>query len=122
MAQKIEAIYGVQLEYLERLDIGPFYSPYTDNGAAVKSLIETPEDCILMFSKSSVVRMGEEERIGLKEWFLGWRTGDEYEGQFSPVITSPQYILMPHRLIQKVHNLNITLKEHTKMFGVTSKG
>ena len=122
LADKIEAIFGVQLEYVERFDVGPFYSKYTENGTAVKSLIEADDDCIMMFSKASVVRMGEEAHVGLKEWFLGWRTGDEYHGEFSPAINSPQYILMPHRLIQKVHNLNVTLKDHTKMFGVTSKG
>ena len=122
LAEKIEAIFGVQLEYLERFDVGPFYSKYTENGAAVTSLIEADDDCLMMFSKASVVRMGEEGHAGLKDKFLGWRTGDENVGQFSPAINSPQYILMPHRLIQKVHNLNITLKDHTKMFGVTSKG
>lgn len=76
----------------------------------------------MMFSKSSLIRTGEEEREGLRERFKGWRSGDEHIGHFSPVINSPQYILMPHRLIQKVHNLNITLKDHTKMYGVTNTG
>ena len=122
LAQKIEAIEGVQLEYIERFDIGPFYSIYTENGQAVRTLIDSDQDSIMMFSKSSVIRAGEEERLGLRERFNGWRSGDTHTGAFSPVINSPQYILMPHRLIQKVHNLNITLKDHTKMYGVTSKG
>lgn len=122
LAPKIEVVEGVQLEYLERFDIGPFYSMHTDNGEAVRSLIESPDDCIMMFSKSTVVRTGQEERAGLKERLKGWRSGDTHLGAFSPAIESPQYILMPHRMIQKVHNLNIKLKEHTRMFGVTQEG
>ena len=122
LAEKVEAIVGVQLEYLERFDVGPFYSLYTDNGKAVAALVESEQDCIMMYSKSSVIRTGQAERAKLRERFVGWISGDEHAGQFSPVINSPQYILMPHRLIQKVHNLNITLKEHTKMYGVTSEG
>lgn len=118
LAKKIEVIEGVQLEYLERFDVGPFYSLYTENSETVRTLIESESDCIMMFSKSMVVRAGEEERIGLKERLKGWRSGDTYLGEFSPVIASPQYILMPHRLIQKVHNLDIVLKEHTQMFGI----
>ncbi|MCP4397257.1 MAG: hypothetical protein GY801_08170 [bacterium] len=122
LAEKVEAIVGVQLEYLERFDVGPFYSLFTDNGKAVGALIDSEEDYIMMYSKSSVIRTGQAEREKLRERFVGWISGDEHAGQFSPVINSPQYILMPHRLIQKVHNLNISLKEHTKMYGVTSEG
>lgn len=118
LAKKIEVIEGVQLEYLERFDVGPFYSVYTENSETVRTLIESESDCIMMFSKSMIVRAGEEERTGLKERFKGWRSGDTHLGEFSPVIASPQYILMPHRLIQKVHNLDIVLKEHTQMFGI----
>jgi hypothetical protein len=122
LAPKIEVIEGVQLEYLERFDIGPFYSIHTDNGEAVSSLIDSPDDCIMMFHKSTVVRTGQEERAGLKERLKGWRSGDTHLGEFSPPIDSPLYILMPHRLIQKVHNLDIKLKDHTRMFGVTPEG
>ena len=122
LAKKIEEIEGVQLECIERFDIGPFYSIYTENSETVSTLIDSNSDCIMMFSKSTVVRIGEEARTGFRERFKGWRSGDEYTGNFSPVINSPQYILMPHRLIQKVHNLNITLKEHTNMYGITSTG
>ena len=122
LAPRIEEIEGVQLEYLERFDIGPFYSVHTDNGEAVKSLIQSPDDCIMMFNKSTVVRTGQEERAGLTERLKGWRSGDTHLGAFSPPIQSPQYVLMPHRLIQKVHNLDITLKEHARMFGVTPEG
>ncbi len=122
LAEKVEAIVGVQLEYLERFDVGPFYSLFTDNGKAVGALIDSEQDYIMMYSKSSVIRTGQAEREKLRERFVGWISGDEHAGQFSPVINSPQYILMPHRLIQKVHNLNISLKEHTKMYGVTSEG
>ncbi len=122
LAKKIEDLEGVQLECLERFDIGPFYSLYTENSQTVATLIESERDCIMMFSKSMVVRTGEEERNGIRERFMGWWSGDEHVGHFSPAINSPQYILMPHRLIQKVHNLNISLKEHTKMYGVTSTG
>ncbi len=122
LAKKIEEIEGVQLECLERFDIGPFYSQYTNNGETVNALLESEKDCIMMFSKSMVVRTGEEERTGIREKFLGWWSGDEHIGHFSPAINSPQYILMPHRLIQKVHNLKLTLKEHTKMYGITSTG
>lgn len=122
LAKYIEEIEGVQLECLERFDIGPFYSVYTENTPTVRALIESENDCIMMFSKSMVVRTGEQERTGFRERFKGWISGDEHIGNFSPAISSPQYILMPHRLIQKVHNLNITLKEHTKMYGITSTG
>lgn len=122
LAKGIEAVEGVQLEYIERFDIGPFYSQFTENSDTVKRLIETGEDSIMMFSKATVVRTGEEDREGIGERMKGWRSGDTAIGTFSPQIGSPQYILMPHRLIQKVHNLNITLKEHTKMFGVTTTG
>lgn len=122
IAKKIEEIEGVQLEYMERFDIGPFYTVYTENSDTVEELIHSQDDCIMMFCKSTVVRTGQEERAGLKERLKGWRSGDTHLGEFSPAIESPLYILMPHRLIQKVHNLNITLKEHTKMFGVTSIG
>ncbi len=122
LAKIVEAIEGVQLEYLERFDVGPFYSQYTDNGKAVRSLIESEQDCIMMFSKAAIIRTGEQGRNGFFERVAGWRSGDQHIGHFSPMITSPQYILMPHRLIQKVHNLNIVLKEHTKMYGVTMKG
>lgn len=122
LAPKIEVVEGVQLEYLERFDIGPFYSLHTENGDVVKSLVESQDDCIMMFTKSTVVRTGQEERVGLKERLKGWRSGDTYLGEFSPPIESPLYILMPHRLIQKVHNLDIKLKDHTRMFGVTPEG
>lgn len=122
LAQKIEVIEGVQLEYLERFDIAPFYSRHTENSDTVQALLESEDDCIMMFSKSMVVRTGEETRAGLGERLKGWRSGDTHLGEFSPAIESPQYILMPHRLIQKVHNLDIKLKEHTKMFGVTNVG
>jgi len=122
LAQKVENIEGVQLEYLERFDVGPFYSVHTDNSQTVRTLIDVESDCIMMFSKATVVRTGEEERTGLRERIKGWRSGDEHTGRFSPVLNSPQYILMSHRLIQKVHNLNITLKEHTKMYGITRTG
>jgi hypothetical protein len=122
LAKKIEVIEGVQLEFLERFDIGPFYSPHTENSETVQRLLESDDDCIMMFSKSMVVRTGEESRAGLSERLRGWRSGDTHLGEFSPAIESPQYILMPHRLIQKVHNLDIKLKEHTKMFGVTHVG
>lgn len=122
LARKVEDLEGVQLEYLERFDIGPFYSTYTENSPTVQALIESPKDYIMMFNKSTVLRVGEEERVGFREWLKGWRSGDEFTGNFSPVIASPQYILMPHRLIQKVHNLNISLKDQTKMFGITSTG
>ena len=122
LARKVEDIEGIQLEYLERFDIGPFYSVYTENSQTVQALIDSPQDYIMMFNKSTVVRVAEEQRVGFREWFKGWRSGDEFIGNFSPVIASPQYILAPHRLIQKVHNLNITLKEQTKMFGITSTG
>jgi hypothetical protein len=118
LAKQIEAIEGVQLEYIERFDIGPFYSLFTENSDTVKALIESERDCILMYSKSTVVRTGEEERTGFGERIKVWQSGDTHLGTFSPVITSPQYILMPHRLIQKVHNLNIVLKEHTQMYGI----
>lgn len=122
LARKVEDIEGVQLEYLERFDIGPFYSVYTENSPTVQALIDAPQDYIMMFNKSTVFRVDEEQRAGFREWFRAWRSGDEFIGNFSPVIASPQYILMPHRLIQKVHNLNISLKEQTKMFGITSTG
>ena len=122
LAQQVEALEGIQLECVERFDIGPFYSAFTENGPAVSTLIEAANDNIMMFSKTMVVRTGEIERVGLRERWLGWTSGDEAVGQFSPPIASPQYILMSHRLIQKVHNLNINLKDHTKMFGITSKG
>jgi hypothetical protein len=122
LAPKIEVIEGVQLEYLERFDIGPFYSMHTENGEAVSSLIDSPDDCIMMFNKSTIVRTGQEERAGLKERLKGWRSGDTHLGEFSPPIESPLYILMPHRLIQKVHNLDIKLKDRTRMFGVTPEG
>ena len=76
----------------------------------------------MMFKKSTVVRTGQEERVSLPERLKGWRSGDTHLGEFSPAITSPLYILMSHRLIQKVHNLDITLKDHTRMFGVTPEG
>lgn len=122
LAKSIEDLEGVQLECLERFDIGPFYSAYTENSQTVSALIDSKSDSIMMFSKSMVVRTDEEERSGFRERFKGWISGDEHIGNFSPTINSPEYILMPHRLIQKVHNLNITLKEHTKMYGITSTG
>jgi hypothetical protein len=118
LAKKIEEMEGIQLEYLERFDIGPFYNLYTENSKTVRVLIESKNDCIMMFSKYMIVRTGQEERTGLSERLKGWRSGDTHLGTFSPTIESPQYILMPHRLIQKVHNLNIALKEHTQMFGI----
>jgi hypothetical protein len=118
LAQKIDDLEGVQLEYLERFDLGPFYSPATENRETVRALVEAPEDAILMFSKAMVIRTGQEERAGVSERLKSWLSGDEYVGKFSPTIESPQYILMPHRLIQKVHNLNITLKDRTQMFGI----
>jgi hypothetical protein len=69
-----------------------------------------------------VVRTRQEERAGLSERLKGWRSGDTHVGEFSPAIISPLYVLMSHRLIQKVYNLDIRLKDHTRMFGVTSEG
>jgi len=121
LAKKIEEIEGVQVEYIERFDVGPFYNRYTEKSGTLGSLIAADDDCMLLFRKYSVVRTGEKERTGAANWFKGMISGDKYIGYFSPPIASPQYALMPHRLIQKIYNLNVSI-ENTKMYGITSTG
>lgn len=121
LADRIEAVEGVQLECLERYDIGPFYNPYTENRGPIKKLIQDPEDCILFYRKTMVVRTGEHPHSGIADKFKGWLTGDDRFGEFSPAIASPQYILMPHRLIQRAHGRDIDIP-NARMFGVSKTG
>ncbi|MCP4353477.1 MAG: hypothetical protein GY795_49135 [Desulfobacterales bacterium] len=118
LAKLVEIIEGVQLDCIERFDIGPFYNTCTKNTGIISSLIEADDECMIMFRKYSIIRAGETKRTGLVNKFRGWRSGDDHLGEFTPVIASPQYILMPHRLIQKVHNRDLSIN-NTKMFDIT---
>ncbi len=106
------------MDCIERFDIGPFYNRITKNTGIISSLIESDDECMIMFRKYSIIRAGETKRTGLVNKFRGWKSGDDHLGEFTPVIASPQYILMPHRLIQKVHNRDLSIN-NTKMFDIT---
>jgi hypothetical protein len=130
LAKNIEKIDGLQMQMLERFDIGPFYSHYTDNEEPIHSLIgeDDTKNTILKFRRYYVVRVGNIEKKGLKNWFRGMFSGDDMQGLFSSTIQSPQYLLMPHRMIQTVYNQRLDFRrgenkpEEIKMYGVASDG
>lgn len=124
LAKCIEDLDGIQLLRVERFDVGPFYDRFTSNPEPVQYLLDagTEQDSILFFRHSSVQRVGEQERKGWKNRIIGWVSGDRHAGIFSPAIASPQYLLMPHRLIQKVHAVGLELGGPVKMYGTTSGG
>jgi len=115
---------------LERFDIGPFYSQYTDNDEPIRSLIgeENTNNTLLKFRRYSVIRIDNIEKKGLKNWLIGMFSGDKMQGLFSNTMQSPQYLLMPHRMIQMVYNRKLNFRkgknppEEIKMYGVASDG
>ncbi len=122
LAQAIENIPELSLQFVERYDLGPFYNRFTDNPEPIKTLLEqgNENDAVLMLKKFQVVRSGEQTRQGLRHW-VDKIAGKTNHGVFSPVILRAQYALMPHRLIQKVHSMDLDLK-NTRMYGITSDG
>ena len=121
LAKEIEAVEGVQVECIERYDIGPFYNKFTNNQDMPATLVESDEDCMILFRKHSVIRTGQKKREGFRNWWKGLSSGDRHLGEFSPMIASPQYILMPHRMAQRAYSRNLFMK-NAKMYGITAQG
>lgn len=121
LAKGIEEIEGVMADYIERFDVGPFYNRFTENKGPLGSLVESEDECLMTFRKYSVVRASEKKRTGFKNWLKIIMSGDTHLGEFSPAITSPHYVLMPHRLVQRAHAREVSLV-NTKMFGITAGG
>lgn len=121
LAKEVEEIEGVQVEYIERFDVGPFFNRFTENTGAVGALIESDDDYLMTFRKYSIVRSTETKREGFRNWWKGLMSGDDTIGEFSPAIASPLYCLMPHRLVQRAHARELPVT-NIKMFGITSSG
>lgn len=132
LAETLETLEGLQVELVERIDLGPFHNRFTQNygenkGIAGKLLEGVGDrggdkDGLIMFRRSAVQRISQERRTGFINFFKGLRSGDKHLGAFSPVITSPLHIIMPHRLIQQAHQKNIDFEDNVKMHGLTKEG
>jgi hypothetical protein len=122
LARLIEKVPGVILDMIERYTIGPFYNRHTDNTKAIAELIQNEDDFILMFQKSTVLRADDKKHRGVWDLISGLFTGDRSEGVFTPALQSPRYVLLPHRMIQKVHNHDISLGGNIKMYGYLKEG
>jgi len=115
LAETLEPLEGLQVE---------FHNRFTDNKGLAGKLLEggTEKDGLIMFRRSAVQRISQERRTGFINFFKGLRSGDKHLGAFSPVITSPLHIIMPHRLIQQAHQKNIDFEDNVKMHGLTKEG
>lgn len=124
IAEQIEAIDGICVEMIQRVDIGPYYSRFSMNESTIKELLEQgePEDGIFSFKLFTIQRMKEFKVSGMVNSFKAYLSGDWFRGEFSKTLVSPTYYILPHRLIQKVHHLDLKLDTHAKMFGVNPKG
>lgn len=124
LARKIEDIDGIQLQLLERFDIGPFYSRYTTNSDIINQVLKVgnERDGILQFRKRFVQRLGERELPTLWERIQGWWSGDQYHGFFTSTLETPQYSLMPHRLVQAVHQRDLSFGQTSTMYAITDRG
>ncbi|KYK25533.1 hypothetical protein AYK26_05870 [Euryarchaeota archaeon SM23-78] len=124
LAEGIEDIEGIYLQMIERYDVGPFYNNLTHNEDIINTILEDKyeTDGILVFRKYSKHRVEEQKKKGFKAFWKGLITGDMYKGSFSPVLQSPKYMLMPHRLVQRVHNLGKNFEGEVKLLGITSAG
>lgn len=122
IAKIIEAIDGVQVDGIQRLDVGPFRNQHTQNEGEFAGIIQDQEDCLFMFRLFTIQRMGQQKKTGIGSWFRGIASGDWHHGTFSKVIQSPIYIVMHHRLVQRAHIRGLKFQEPVKMFGISSKG
>ena len=114
LANHVETIEAIQLQMIERFDVGPLYNQFTENPETIRTLLTHPSDALLTCRKYSIVRQGEQGRKGWRNWIKSLRSGKGAIGIFSPVIASPLYILMPHRLIQKAYHLNTAFADNYK--------
>lgn len=124
IAKNIEHIDGICVEMIQRVDIGPYYSRFTMNESVIKELLDkgNPEDSIFSFKVFTIQRMKESKVAGMVNSVKAYLSGDWFRGEFSKIMVSPTYYILPHRLIQKVHYLDLQLDTHTRMFGVNPKG
>ncbi len=124
LADRLEAIDGIQVEGIDRYDIGPFFNLFTQNPKPVQQLLadSRPGDALLTYRKLAVQRVDQKPRAGLGAVLKAWFTGDDATGEFGPAVSSPNYVLMPHRLIQRVHDEGIDLGRNVRMYGMTHRG
>jgi len=127
VASNVDAINGVQVQMAERYDIGPFWNRFTDNPGQIQQLLNEatgsrPEDSIIAYRKLTIVREREVPLTGIKSMWKALWSGDWHKGTFSSVVSSPDYLLMPHRLIQKAYNLNIKLGNNVRTYGIKTDG
>jgi hypothetical protein len=124
MAGEVESIEGIQLQAIERYDLGPLFNRFTNNSPEVQRLLDAgrKDDTIMVYKKQTVHRRGETPKQGLMDRLNAFLSGDHSDGIFSPVVSSPYYALMPRRLIEKVHHLDIDLGQNVRMYGITSTG
>jgi hypothetical protein len=121
LARKVEDIEGVQVKIIERFDLGPFYTKFTENSPVISELIQGRDYSLLGYSRSFIQRIGETERTGMGEkWKATW-SGDRLIGDFSPAVDSPLYMLMPFILIQEATNRKLNLG-NVQMYGIDNKG
>jgi len=127
VARSVEAIYGVQVQMAERYDIGPFWNRSTDNPTQIQKLLDErtgsrPDDSIIAYRKLTILRENEVSCTGLKSMWKALWSGDWRTGTFSAIVSSPDYLLMPHRLIQKAYNLDIKLGNNVRTYGIKTDG
>ncbi len=124
LAKKTDLIEGVQIQRIDRYDIGPFYNRITNNQNQIKAIMDVanPEDAIILLNQYTVQRVGRTERKGLMEKIRVMMSGDNEEGIFSPVIANPTYALLPHRLIQKIQSRGLQVGDNVTMYGITNTG
>ncbi len=124
LARALEAIDGVQVRQIHRYDIGPFFNRFTENPEPIRKLFENgrPDDSVLLYRKVTITRMAESPKQGIREMLRAVMSGDYHVGEFSPSVSSPDYAILPHRLIQRVHHLDIDIGPNVKMYGTTNDG
>ncbi|MFH1173749.1 MAG: hypothetical protein V1725_01305 [archaeon] len=121
LAEAVDAIEGVQVRAVERYDLGPFFTKFTNNNEAIAALIQDKDHAILCYQRMFVTCIEEQEVTGIGKKWDAWKSGDRHIGVFSDVVASPRYMLMPHVLIPEVHNHKLDLGK-AMIYGIDTRG
>ncbi len=122
LANRLEQIDGVQMQLIQRFDIGPFYNKFTENTEAINKLLENadPSEGIISLTKNYVLRESQVPITGIKNSWKAMFSGDDQRGIFSDIL-SKRYMIMPNRLVQKATKQSIKLG-NVELIGVTKEG
>ena len=122
LTNRLEAIDGIQMQLVQRFDLGPFYNVFTENSEEIKAILEgaLPTDGIISFTKNYVTRVSEVPVTGFKNKWKASFSGDAAIGVFSDVL-SKTYMIMPNKLVQKAVKQGINLG-NIELIGITKEG